>query len=444
MASPVSFGDVVAMSKIAWRVAHAFTKGRHSAPREFREVENQLYSLSAALAAFKDVCGDDVTVDPADLPARFRNGERDGLQTVTGILDNCRETLKHLEGIVDRYSIVAAGPKDKDPGKSRLRQWSAELLKNYRKIAWTTQAGDLAALRSQLMVHTNSLDLVLGIIVSSRTSRIEDSLRENSSMLKEIYSCLLNYQELGNPLERYNDPSLAHAELWIYYAKEKADEPADVTKSIVHLHHSTSIKTEENEARVVIQAVECQSYNQDQRVHRLEKVDVVFHMTSLEGEAAAKTLHQRLEDMRMELFITSLQYPRPDETVVLHLQATEVECEVAAISDAELLITRSRDDGQHRLIVTSRNRCTVLTQVLPDTFFAPPPSQAPSFASPTWLIQLDASGRRRVYHYPNGFRFLRFRNTSAERMFELGRNALLQGALPVRELAVREKTEDQL
>jgi hypothetical protein len=54
MALPVSIGDVIAMAKLAKTIALAFTKGRKSAPAEFREVENQLYSLSTALAAFED------------------------------------------------------------------------------------------------------------------------------------------------------------------------------------------------------------------------------------------------------------------------------------------------------------------------------------------------------------------------------------------------------
>lgn len=153
------------MSKLAWRIGHAFTKGRSSAPAEFREVENQLCSLSAALAAFRDACGSDVaamTIDPEKLPSRFRSEEQDGAHTVSKILDSCYETLKHLEKIVDKYESVDT---QRDPTKPRLRRWSAELIKNYKKIAWTTEAGDLDALRSQLMVHTNSLDLVLGIIV---------------------------------------------------------------------------------------------------------------------------------------------------------------------------------------------------------------------------------------------------------------------------------------
>jgi hypothetical protein len=165
MASPVSFGDAVAMAKIARSLTHAFTQGRKSAPAEFREVENQLRSLSAALTAFKDFCGTDiaaVAIDPSKLPPRFQTQEQDGMHSVAGILDSCHETLKHLEKIVESYSAVVT---PKDPTKSRFRRWSTEMAKNYKKIAWTTEAGDLATLRSQLMVHTNSLDLVLGIII---------------------------------------------------------------------------------------------------------------------------------------------------------------------------------------------------------------------------------------------------------------------------------------
>jgi hypothetical protein len=157
MASPVSLGDVVAMAKIAKAVAQAFTKGRKSAPAEFREVENQLHSLSAALSALKDAL--DGSAQPPDLAGAAHEG---GGQTVSGMLESCNDTLKHLQTIVEKYGVIA---EQRDPNKSRMQRWSQELVKNYKKIAWTTEASNLATLRSQLMIHTNSLDLVLGIII---------------------------------------------------------------------------------------------------------------------------------------------------------------------------------------------------------------------------------------------------------------------------------------
>ncbi|KAK4032241.1 hypothetical protein C8A01DRAFT_50919 [Parachaetomium inaequale] len=579
------------MAKIAWRIAHAFTKGQKSAPAEFREVENQLYSLSAALTALKDVCGNDiaaVAIDTSKLPARFQKEQQDGVQSVAGILDSCSEILKHLEKVVESYSVVTAS---EDPGKSRIQRWSTGFVKNYKKVAWTTEAGDLAALRSQLMVHTNSLDLVLGIIVSSRTTRIEDSLRENSKMLSEIHSWwaqslkdavtgasepaqghhLLGLQRSLNPMSfevhitstgvsqllctqaclhddwretgstqlfvcqcsqtgtstlHPSHPRVENIALspisfpfrqagdeasWTLFKALDRSTNQMVSITIKNVAASDIVKLEESfiqplaEARASdmlqqgisnqlahlspdaasVRALNLQSDLKD--CHKL--IDsVTFRVghrnlskpnvdglsllnyrelgqqsirsagsalghaelsiyygsddTSVSTELtksivhSAKKLHEKLEEMRMELFVTSLQYPRPDETVVLHLQATEVQCEVAIISDAELLITCNRDN-QHRLIVASRNKCTVLTQVLPDRFFTPASSFEPSFAAPTWLVQLEGSGKRKVYHYPDGFRFLSFRNTSAEKMFELGRTAVLQGAASERTLPMR-------
>jgi hypothetical protein len=39
-------------------------------------------------------------------------------------------------------------------------------------------------------------------------------------------------------------------------------------------------------------------------------------------QVGAQELLEKLEAMRMELFVLSLQRPRPDETVALHLQDT--------------------------------------------------------------------------------------------------------------------------
>lgn len=170
MGSPVSIGDIIAMSKISWKIAQAFTNGRKSAPIEFREVENQLYSLSSALSAFKDACGDDiaaVSIESSSLPNRFQDKEQhEGLQSVDWLLNSCNETLRHLEKLIDKYSALATGSGQENP-EPRFRRWSDTLLRNYKKIAWTTEAGDIATLRSQLLVHTNSLHLVLGTIVKS-------------------------------------------------------------------------------------------------------------------------------------------------------------------------------------------------------------------------------------------------------------------------------------
>lgn len=164
MAFQISIGDVVLMTQIAWRLAQTFTKGRKSAPAEFCEVENQLYSLSAALEALRSARerGDiDIRVDNSvSMPLRSED-QAHGQNIVDNILRNCLQTLKHLENIVQKYSIILHPTPTLST--SRLGTWNQHLIKNWRKIEWTTEKGDLDALRSQIMIHANSLNLLLGI-----------------------------------------------------------------------------------------------------------------------------------------------------------------------------------------------------------------------------------------------------------------------------------------
>jgi hypothetical protein len=165
MASPVSFGDAYLVGKLAWRLGRAFTKGRKSAPAEFREVANQLYSLSAALCALKDatanggaaVVGSAAQTLIASQPLQTSNEE-----TINTMLQSCEETLKYLEKIVEKYSCIGEARGSQGP---LFKRWSRDLRYNWKTIAWTTEGGDLSTLRSQLSVHINTLNLILGVAI---------------------------------------------------------------------------------------------------------------------------------------------------------------------------------------------------------------------------------------------------------------------------------------
>jgi hypothetical protein len=165
MTSPVSIGDAYLMGRLALRLGRAFTKGRKSAPAEFREVENQLYSLSAALCTLKDAnTGDSagVFIKASRLPRATERRHVEGDDIISSMLRNCDETLKHLEALVDKYSCIGKPHSSEAP---LLKRWSRDLRDNWKKIAWTTEGGDLATLRSQLTVHVNSLNLVLSVVI---------------------------------------------------------------------------------------------------------------------------------------------------------------------------------------------------------------------------------------------------------------------------------------
>lgn len=147
MAFQISIGDVLMLSKLAWNIAQAFSSGRGSAPAEFQEVQNQLQSLCHALDSVKS------------LSSQRRGDSTAG--TIAPILQNCRSTLEHLEGVVSKYMIIDT---PKEASNSRSRQWHHEIRKNWKKIRWTREGGDLARLQHNLGVHVNSLNLTITVM----------------------------------------------------------------------------------------------------------------------------------------------------------------------------------------------------------------------------------------------------------------------------------------
>lgn len=161
--SAVSIGDAFLLAKLALKLGRAFTTGRKSAPAEFREVESQLYSISTALssldAAYKST-GITVNVGDTRLAPFSRDDQRNGENALRYMLEGCEETLKHLEKVVEKYTVIS---QPRNPEAPLLRKWSRDLRNNWKKVLWTTEGGDLATLRSSLTVHINCLNLVLGV-----------------------------------------------------------------------------------------------------------------------------------------------------------------------------------------------------------------------------------------------------------------------------------------
>ncbi|KAK4145156.1 uncharacterized protein C8A04DRAFT_27161 [Dichotomopilus funicola] len=204
MSSPISIGDAYLMARLAFKLGRAFTKGRKSAPDEFREVENQLYSLSAALSALSEEqtsASAALNIDTSRLPSVTR-----GLQVNNGgdvlmvMLSSCQETLKHLEHLVEKYSSIR---EPRDPAASTRQRWRRELRDIWRTIEWTTEGGDLATLRSQLTVHTNSLSLILAVVNHTKAGRIQEDMTQASKMLREIHTWFV--ENLRDPPNRDHD-----------------------------------------------------------------------------------------------------------------------------------------------------------------------------------------------------------------------------------------------
>lgn len=146
-----SIGDVMMLSQLAWKIGCAFTSGRAGAPAEFKEVENELTSLTRSLTLLAE------TLDKDDsIMARADEKTTEGLGK---ILECCRHTLDSLDSFVDAYQELRK--PDESGGLPAQRSWKQVLVKNYKKIWWTTEEGDIQALRNMLQVHVNSISLTM-------------------------------------------------------------------------------------------------------------------------------------------------------------------------------------------------------------------------------------------------------------------------------------------
>ncbi|EGX47037.1 hypothetical protein AOL_s00097g83 [Orbilia oligospora ATCC 24927] len=189
MASPISIGDAFLLAKLALKLGQTFTTGRKSAPAEFREVESQLYSISTALTALGDACrnnGLELGINNTVLqnPVQSPRGNK-GDDALLSMLQGCQDVLKNLEGVVEKYSSIGQPEQSNRPC---FQKWKSGVKKNWKKIIWTTEGGDLAALQRSLSIHINCLDLALGVIGHTRTDRVEKGVVNTVLMLTEIHT----------------------------------------------------------------------------------------------------------------------------------------------------------------------------------------------------------------------------------------------------------------
>lgn len=115
------------------------------------EVENELKSLTSAITYLAEALDQDDT-----LLTRSDRKTREGLDKILG---NCRRTLEGLDGLVTQYQEVRR--PDDAGGAMVQRSWRSILLRNYKKISWTTGGGNIQSLRNMLAMHTQSITLTM-------------------------------------------------------------------------------------------------------------------------------------------------------------------------------------------------------------------------------------------------------------------------------------------
>src|SRR5262245_16150457 len=124
MMLPISVGDAILLSQIAYNLGLALTSGRKAASAEFSEIQDLLYTLSGALKLLARDLPDEES-NETDQSSESRDAAMDGEDaTLLQMIMNCQDTLRHLENLVTKYRDIDAKLNPQKAG----RRWKDEAL----------------------------------------------------------------------------------------------------------------------------------------------------------------------------------------------------------------------------------------------------------------------------------------------------------------------------
>lgn len=130
-------GDVLTVTKLAWDLYHNCYLVAREAPEDFRQLVNELASLQGVLRTLRD----DVNSDTSFLDRLGGNRK----ETLERCLGSCFDTLNKLQKLVIKYRELGVN----------------DGIQFWRKIKWVTKQGEIADLKSRIMVHTCNISLCM-------------------------------------------------------------------------------------------------------------------------------------------------------------------------------------------------------------------------------------------------------------------------------------------
>ena len=133
-------GDILAITKLAWDLYHGCYLVAREAPDGFRQLVNELASLQGVLRTLRD----DINSDKSFFE---RLGES-RKQMLEKCLQACFDTLRSLQKLTIKYRELGLG----------------DGIQFWRKLKWTTKQGEIADLKSKIMVHTCNISLCMSSI----------------------------------------------------------------------------------------------------------------------------------------------------------------------------------------------------------------------------------------------------------------------------------------
>lgn len=159
MTSPVSIGDALLISKLAYKLAQGLISDRNGAPQVFKEMKSQLEAVGDAL----NLCWLRYQQSPLSSPEP--DGSSGALKiepTIIAMIANCKTCLKRLEVLVEKYDIldecssssIASSPSF----GAKLKRGTTD---QYKRIRLIMKDAELTAIRNDLGIHLASITLAI-------------------------------------------------------------------------------------------------------------------------------------------------------------------------------------------------------------------------------------------------------------------------------------------
>ncbi|KAH7095699.1 hypothetical protein FB567DRAFT_575417 [Paraphoma chrysanthemicola] len=188
MALPVSIGDAILLSKLAYRLGHTLTVGRKQARSSILEVQNQLYSLSSALHSVTHSLNPGKSRPyPPPSPTNGSEVPNDQALALVRVIQNCRRTLEELDKLTAEYECVSENTQVATTEDITSRRWRENLRSNWKKVRWTMEGDKLDGLKKDLNMHIAALSLFMSGTHSAMSQSIQNSVEDVHTMMTDVH-----------------------------------------------------------------------------------------------------------------------------------------------------------------------------------------------------------------------------------------------------------------
>jgi hypothetical protein len=169
MASPVSIGDAILLSTIAYRLGRTLTTERKGVPSALRELQNQLYALGNALEFVgfqKRSGGTDTNGESTNTKVSGRRSDGDCSQEdrMRAMISNCGGVLKRMEKLAEKYECLTPPLGQTEAASVEKAGWRDGMKSQWKRIRFLLDDEDLQGIKQDLAVHVDALNLAISAL----------------------------------------------------------------------------------------------------------------------------------------------------------------------------------------------------------------------------------------------------------------------------------------